>query len=203
MPCCSETSNTLWEGGRWREMKGGKERGRGREEEYYCMFHKQRENWIAYFQLSLAAGSKSFSLREIRFTLQISFTITLWESIINKSSTRNLSYYSWLVNCYLHEFFKGEQPVSRGVVELEDELAAELSTESTMRGGRVHAAQTDLQLTQGETCLIRSQCPVVCVVGHALFHSCKVYTTHKTSQLCSPIPHLVVTACVKLQTCLV
>ena len=78
-------------------MKGRRE-GEKERKSISCMFHKQRENWIAYFQLSLAAGSKSFSLREIRFTLQISFTITLWESIINNLSTRNPSYHSWVVN---------------------------------------------------------------------------------------------------------
>ena len=77
----------MGDGGR----KGGKE-GDEERKSISCMFHKQRENWITYFQLSLATGSKSFSPREIRFTLQMSFTITLWESIINNSSTRNPSY---------------------------------------------------------------------------------------------------------------
>ena len=63
---------------------GGRKGGKEGRKSISCMFHKQRENWIAYFQLSLAAGSKSFSPREIRFTLQISFTITLWERVYHK-----------------------------------------------------------------------------------------------------------------------
>jgi len=39
---------------------------------------------------------------------------------------------------------------------LEDELAAELSTESTVQGGGVHAAQPYLEVGQGEALLIRS-----------------------------------------------
>ena len=48
-----------------------------------------------------------------------------------------------------------------------------------MWGGRIHAAQTNLQLTQGEACLIRCQCPVVCEVGCAVFISCQVCTHTK------------------------
>ena len=64
--------------------------------------------------------------------------------------------YSHQLEGHSHEFFKGKKSISRGVVELEDELAAKLSTECTVQGGGIHAAQPNLEVRQGEALLIDS-----------------------------------------------